>query len=63
MNCNVDEEAFTFEVSIKDKPLTRRFLLYVTNRLLALVIVEALLIFRDLCKLKVKWDEPPIEHP
>ena len=49
---------------IEDKPPTRRFVLSVTNRLfdplglVAPVIVEARLIFRDLCKLKVKWDEP-----
>ena len=69
MNWNIDKDAFTFEVSIEDKPPTRRFVLSVTNRLfdplglVAPVIVEARLIFRDLCKLKVKWDEPlPTPH-
>ena len=61
---NVKEEVFRFEVNAEAKLLTRRFILSITNRLfdplglVAPVIVEARLIFRDVCKQKIDWDDP-----
>ena len=61
---NIKEDVFQFEVNAEAKLLTRRFILSITNRLfdplglVAPVIVEARLIFRDVCKHKIDWDDP-----
>ena len=63
MTWNIETDLFRFEVRVEDKPLTRRFILSVTNRLfdplglVAPVVVEARLIFREICKQKIGWDE------
>ena len=63
MMWNIEADVFRFEVNVEDKPVTRRFILSVTNRLfdplglVAPVIIEATLIFRETCKLKMDWDE------
>ena len=64
MNWNIEKDVLTFEVSAEDEPATQRFVLSATIRLfdpfelVAPVIIEARLIFRDHCKLNVGWDEP-----
>ena len=61
---NIKDDVFRFEVNAEAKLLTRRFILSITNRLfdplglVAPVIVKARLIFRDICKQKIDWDDP-----
>ena len=61
---HIKEDVFRLEVNAEAKLLTRRFILSITNRLfdplglVAPVIVEARLIFRDVCKQKIDWDDP-----
>ena len=63
MTWNIEANLFRFEVRVENKPLTRRFILSVTKwlfdllGLVAQVVVEARLIFREICKQKIGWDE------
>ena len=64
MMWNVKKDVFRFKVNAEAKLLTRRFILSTTNRLfdplglVAPVIVEARLIFHDVCKQKIDCIDP-----
>ena len=63
MMWNIEADVFRFEINVEDKPVVRRFIFSVTNRLfdplglVAPVVIEARLIFRETCKLNMDWDE------
>ena len=61
---NFETDRFEFNVSIKEKPLTRRGLLSAVSSLfdplgfVAPVILLAKLLLQDLCRKKLAWDDP-----
>nr|CAB3263157.1 uncharacterized protein LOC104265735 [Phallusia mammillata] len=63
INWDVNEDEFQFSVDLPAKPLTRRGMLSVTNSLfdplgfVAPVVLEARLMYRNLCQKKLDWDE------
>ena len=63
MRWNVQTDHFEFNVRIPEKPFTRRGLLGITNALfdplglVSPVVLEARLLFRSLCQMKVGWDD------
>ncbi|KAJ8377289.1 hypothetical protein AAFF_G00261380 [Aldrovandia affinis] len=60
---DTETDAFTYSIKLPDKPMTRRGILAVVNSiydplgLLALVILPAKLLLKDLCKEQSGWDE------
>ena len=63
MKWNVRTDCLEFNVRIPERPPTRRGLLAITNALfdplglVAPVVLEARLLFRRLCQMKIGWDE------
>ncbi|XP_052322001.1 uncharacterized protein LOC127908283 [Oncorhynchus keta] len=66
---NIESDAFTFRVTVKNRPLTRRGILSTVSSIydplgfLAPFVLKAKQILQRLCKLKCGWDEViPEEH-
>ena len=60
----MESDKFTFEVSLKDKPNTRRGILSLTSSVyhplgfLAPIVLPANKLLQDLCRQKLGWDDP-----
>ncbi|XP_028411636.1 uncharacterized protein LOC114534738 [Dendronephthya gigantea] len=66
---NVSSDKFGFSIVVKDRPATRRGILSVVSSVfdplgfVAPFVLKAKQILQDLCRLKLRWDDPiPDEH-
>ena len=63
LNWDVDTDSFYVNVDVPDAPLTKRGILSVTNSLydplgfIAPVVLKARLIYSEVCKQKLEWDD------
>ena len=61
---DLEKDEFTFKVTLKDKPNTRRGILSMTSSvydplgLVAPVVLTAKKLLQDLCRRKIGWDDP-----